>query len=451
MRFFALPQHARFSNKDIFVFIIPIIFEALMTAMLGTADTLMVSKLGEITVAGVALVNHIDNFAKQFLLALAQGGSVVLAQYIGAQNDEKSRSALKNNIRIVTAIGLLLMLVMVVFKNQVLNLLFGGAEKDVLAVSDRYFTIIAFSYPFTALYYSCTNAFRVMGESKIPFISTVIMMTINLILKYIFVFWFNMDVTGAALSTLIALATVGFVLLLRLKSIKNKVQLTGVLKPDFDLNMSKKILKISVPNGLEQGMFQLGALMIAGIISGLGTTAIAGDQIARSISSYTHIPASAFVAVMLMVVGQCMGAGEAGEAKMYTRHILKLDYVVTFINVVIMLIPLKYFISIFNMSPEANKTAFDILLIYNFGSILLYPSSFAIPAALRGAGDTKFVMAVSTASMFLFRIGAAYILVYVFKLGIIGPWIAMVSDWLIRTTVFTMRFKSGKWKENRVI
>ena len=451
MKFWKLPNESRFTNKQLIAFLLPVLFEQLMVAGLGMADTFMVSFLGETAVAGVALVNRIDNFAKQFIVALAQGGSVVLSQYIGAKNEKLARVSLKSNIRIVVSIGLIIMMFMVCFKNQVLHFMFGGAEADVLAVSSTYFTVTAFSYPFIALYYSGSASFRAMGESKVPFMASVVMMSINLLLKYLFIFRMDMGVKGAAFSTLLAMAIVGAILLIMLKRPRNKVQLQGLLRPDFNGSIVKRILTISLPNGIEQGMFQLGALAIAGLVSGLGTAAIAADSISRNISPLIHSIGAAYNAVMLMVVGQCMGARSSDDAAMYTKHILKMDYTMTFFNALLFLCILKPLISIFEVSAEAQNYAFWIMIIYTIGSILMYPSSFAMAAALRGSGDTKFVMIVSTASMFLFRIGAAYIFVHIFKMGVIGTWVAMVSDWVIRSTIFAVRFRRGKWKENQVI
>lgn len=453
MRPFRLPVGARFTNKDIIVFLLPVLFEQLMVAGLGMADTFMVSFLGETAVAGVALVNRIDNFAKQFFVALAQGGSVVLSQYIGAKDLKKAQTSLKNNINIVVGIGLLIMLIMVIFKNQVLSLLFGGAEADVLQISSTYFTVTAFSYPFIALYYACSASFRAMGESKMPFAASVVMMSINLFLKYIFIFKMDMGVTGAALSTLLAMGIVGFSLLFMLKSHKNRVFINKVLGFDFNKRIAGQILTVSVPNGIEQGMFQLGALLIAGLVSGLGTAAIAADSVARTISPFVYCVGAAFNAVMMMVIGQCMGAGKPDEAKFYTKHILKMDYLMTTIAAVFFIIFLTPIISVFKKgaSIEAQNLAYWIMIIYSICSCFLYPSSFALAAALRATGDTKFVMIVASASMFLFRIGAAYIFVHAFKLGVIGTWVAMVSDWVIRTIIFVIRFKKGKWQQNKVI
>lgn len=451
MKFLAQPKGARFTNKDMIIFLLPVFFETLMLAALSTADTFMVStKLGTTALAGVALVNRIDNFAKQFFIAFAQGGSVVMAQYIGAKDEVDARKSLKSNIQIVVGFGVIIMLMMIFLKKQFITLFFGGAEADVLAVSLKYFSVTAISYPFVALYYTCTALFRVMGHTKLPFFSSIVMMGINLGFKYIFIFTMDMGVTGAALSTLLAMAIVGFSLLFMLTLKRTRVRLTNVLNPEFDIKMAKRVLRISVPNGVEQAMFQLGALMLAGLVSGLGEEAINADQVARNLCAGVQI-GTAFNVLMITVVGQCLGANDVDEAIRYKKHILKLDYLLSVIICVFYIMIIKPMISIFNISPQAETWAFQILLLYVIGTATFYPRSFATPSALRGAGDTKFVMIVSIASMFLFRIGCAYFAVYVLDIGVLGIWVAMVSDWVIRTIAFEIRFKSGKWKEHHVI
>ena len=451
MGFLTIGKNARFTNKQIILFLLPVIFEQLTVAILGIADTSMVSSLGDTALSGVALVSRIDNFAKQFFVALAQGGSVIMTQYIGAQNEKSAQTALKDNIRIVVGVGLFVALFMCIFKGSILSTLFGKAEKEVLQVSSSYFTITALSYPLVALYYSGTASFRAMGQSKIPFISMSIMMLMNMTLKYIFIFILNLGVIGAGLSTLIAMGTVGSVQLCMLSRKKNKVQLKGLFKFDFNKSVGKKILTVSLPNGIESAMFQLGALLIAGLVSGLGKAAISADHVARAVTPFVHCVGSAFAAVFLMVSGHCMGADSPKEVRFYTKHLLKLDYIMTLTASILFIILMKPIISIFNISTEAKEYAHQILMLYTVCSCFLYPTSFAVASSLRGTGDTKFVMMVSTLSMFLFRIGAAYIFVNVFDLGIVGTWLAMVSDWAIRSVVFAIRFISGKWEKNRVI
>ena len=452
MKLFSQPTGARFSNKEMILFFLPIYLEQLILAGLGIADTYMVSaKLGATALAGVALVNRIDNFAKQFFVALAQGGSVVLAQYIGAQNEKNAQKSMKNNIQIVVGLGVVVMLLMVLFKKQFITLFFGGAEKDVIKVSLRYFSVTALSYPLVALYYSSTSLFRVMGESRLPFIASVAMMGINLVLKYIFIFVVDMGVEGAALSTLIAMGIMGFSLLFMLTSKKNKIRLAKPLVPDVDFKMSGRILKVSVPNGIEQGMFQFGALILAGLVSGLGKEAINADMISRNLCPIIYGVSAGFNALILMVVGQCMGAEDVNEAVRYKKHIIKINHLFVAAVSVLFVAFLRPMVSVFGVSRQTELWAMQILVIYTIGSNFFYPSSFGTPSALRGSGDTRFVMAVATGSMFVFRIGFAYILVHLFHMGVIGIWVAMISDWIIRQIIFETRFKNGKWKEKRII
>ena len=146
-----------------------------------------------------------------------------------------------------------------------------------------------------------------------------------------------------------------------------------------------------------------------------------------------------------------LGACNLNEANMYTKHILKINYTYTFINVIIFVALLQPLISIFDVSELTKITTYYIMLIYSGGSFLFYPLSFALPSSLRAAGDTKFVMFVSASTMFLFRVGAAYLFDYGFKMGILGTWVAMISDWIIRMTIFIIRYRNGKWQNNKVI
>ncbi len=457
MKFFKLPENPRFTNKALILFLLPIVLEQFMMAGLSIADTFMVSTIGgdktlsDAIVAGVANVNRIDTFAKQFFLAMAQGGSVILSMYIGAKDPKQAERSLKTNIHIVLMFGLALTAIMIGFKTQIINLLFGNADPTVLEYSYAYFTVTALSYPFIALYYAGTASFRAMGESKIPSMAAVAMMVINLALKALFIYVFDLEVQGAALSTLISMCITGITLMLMLGSKKRKVPLRGIFKIDFGGGLARRILGVSIPNGLENAMFQLGALLIASLVAGLGTASIAADQLARNISPIIHSIGSGFSAVMMMVVGQCMGASRPDEATMYTKHILKLDYLFTAVQGVFFMLILRPVVSIFNVSDEAKNLAVSIMVLYIIGSCLFYPTGFALPSALRGAGDTKYVMFISSASMLLFRVLAAYVFVYAFDLGVIGTWVAMVSDWVIRTLIFVIRFARGKWKHKKVI
>ena len=428
MKLFALPEDARFKNKEIILFILPIFFEQVIISLMGIIDTYMVSYLGETAVAGVSI-------------ALATGGSVVVSQYIGARNIKEASRALKTNIQVIFLISTIACIFFVAFRDILLSFLFGTVEEEVMNSSKEFFSINALSYPFLALYNCGSASFRATGNTRIPFMASICMMVINVALKYIFIFVFKLGVSGAALSTLVAYIITGTVQVIMHCSHKNRIVVIKLFKPEWYGGLIGRITKIALPNGIENGLFNLGALILQRLVSTLGTASIAANALASNIAPLTYALGSSFTMAIITFVGQCCGAGDIKGAKFYTKHILKLDYAAMIVNAALAILFTAPLVRMYGLSEEATGYAINIL----------YPMSFALPNALRGTGDTVFTMTVSALSMFLFRIIMAYVFVYVFKIGVIAIWYAMVLDWIIRSLAFVLRYKSGKWEKNHVI
>lgn len=446
-----LPTGASFSNKQIMLFMLPIFLEQLMIAGMGIADTFMVSSLGESAVAGVTLVTSVDRFVRQVFSALAAGGSVVLSQYIGAQNGEKAEEALRSCAHVVFAISCAVSAVMLILNKPILVMLFGEAEPSVVEASQIYFFCTAGSYPLMALYNVGTASYRAMGESRIPFLASLAMMTVNLGLKYLFIFVFDMGVAGAGLSTALGMGLVGIALMILLCLPKNSVHIRKLFCFRYDFSLIGRIFKVSIPNAIENGMFQFGLILLSGLVSTMGTASIAANGIATNLTPLLYCISTGFSMSLMVIVGQCMGAGKKDEAALYIRHVLNLCYLCLALNSVIFALLSGRLISLFGISAEAEQIALRILHLYNITCLLLYPSSFVITYGLRGAGDTKFTMVVAVSSMFLLRIGMSYVFVKVFRTGVMGIWYAQALDWLARSVVFWARYLSGKWKDIRVI
>lgn len=451
MHFLGLPPEARFSNKKIFCFLLPVFLEQLMIAGMGIADTFMVSSIGENAVAGVSLVTSVDKFVRQIFVALAAGGSVILSQYIGAENENKAEEALRSCVHVIFAIAVTVTAVMLIFYQPILGFLFGAAEPEVMEASHIYFFCTALSYPLMALYNIGTASYRAMGDSRIPLIASFSMMAVNLGIKYIFIFVMNWGVAGAGLSTALGTGVVGVVLMLLLRRPQTRVHISSFFCFRYDASLVGRIFKISVPNAVENGMFQFGLIVLQGVIATQGTASIAANGIANNVTPLMYALGTAFGMMLMVLVGQCMGAEETEEASFYIRHVLKLDYLCTFINGLLLLAFVPQLISLFNLSTDAAYLSERIMYVYIVAAMSMYPSSFAVAYGLRGAGDTKFVMIVSIASMFVLRIGVAYFLVLVLRQGVLGIWYAQALDWAVRAVVFWGRYYKGKWKKIKVI
>ena len=187
------------------------------------------------------------------------------------------------------------------------------------------------------------------------------------------------------------------------------------------------------------------------IISLFGTAQIAANAVANNLDSMGCIAGQAMNLAMITVVGQCMGAGEKQQAVYYTKKLWKITYVITFCVNVVILFSLPWILNIYTLSPEAYRYAYILVWIHNGIAILLWPTAFTMPNALRAAGDVKFTMYVSILSMGMFRIVFSIILGIYLGWGAIGVWIAMVIDWIFRASMFVWRFCKKKWLEFKVI
>ena len=288
-RLFKIPEDFPFSGKYILLFMLPIIFEQFLVSSLSIADTFMVSMLPDSStaLAGIANVSRIDLLFKQIFVALAAGGGIFIAQYLGAKQREDANRALKHGVYSMFAIATILAIIMEIFKVPLLNLLFGKVEEQVMQQSVTYYSITILSYPFMALFNAGTASFRSMGKSKATFIASIAMMAINLILKYIFLFPLNMGILGAGLSLLIAYAVVGVALFIMLLSPKNPAHIDKPFDLKMNFNLLGRMYGVALPTGIENGLFQLGALILQTLVATLGTAAINANHLTNNLRLVT--------------------------------------------------------------------------------------------------------------------------------------------------------------------
>lgn len=446
------PIAEKWNNKVLFSLLWPLVIEQLLTVTMGTADTVMVSSVGEFAVSGVNIIDNINNLMAIAFIALATGGTVVCSQYMGRQDYKNSSLAAKQLVYIVTAVSLVITVFVLVFRRQIIRIFYGRIEADVMQAAMIYFLITALSFPLLAIYNSCAALFRSAGNSQIPMRIALMVNIINIGGNALLIYGAGMGVTGAALSTFISRLAAAVVLLVML--VKNRyspVSLSGILDIKFIPSMTRRILNIGVPTGLENSMFQFGRLLTQRIFPFFGTSVIAANAVAGVINSFSFQTGSAFALALLTVVGQCIGAGNYDEAKRLTSKIMKITWLTIFSISGLIFIFRSTLAGLFNLSPEALSAAKLFLSIHCVSMAIGWAFSFALPNALRAAGDTRYVMTAATISMWTVRVSLAYFLCFVIKLGPASVWIAMGADFIVRDSCFILRWKSGRWQNKRVI
>ena len=272
-----------FTREDLKKLIIPLIIEQMLALSIGLFDTLMVSFCGEASVSGVSLVDSISVLLIQILSALATGGAVVCSQYLGKKMPEKAKlSAGQLMFIMLTSSGTVMILVLFLHR-FLLRTIFGQIEADVMDAAQIYFLISAISYPFLGVYNAGAALFRSIGNSKISMYTSLVMNVINIGGNAILIYGAGIGVMGAALATLIARMVSALVMVVLLSKKDNPLCIAtpGCMRPQKDV--IGKILKIGIPSGIENGMFQIGKLLVSSLTATFGTAAIAAYAVANSI------------------------------------------------------------------------------------------------------------------------------------------------------------------------
>jgi len=435
-----------FSNKDLKKLIIPLVFEQTLAITVGMADTMMISSVGEAAISGVSLVDMINMLIFSILAALATGGAVVTSQNIGAKNLQKARKSAKHLLYTVILSSMLITIVVIIAREPLLRLFFGSIEDDVMQNALVYLMISAVSFPFLAVYNACAALFRSMGNSQITLKVSILMNIINVVGNAICIFVLKMGVAGVAIPSLISRAVAGIILYVLLKNPKHVVHFEkGHFS--FDWKIVKNILYIGVPSGIENGIFQLGRVLVVSIISGFGTIQIAANGVANNLDAMGCIIGQAMNLAMITVIGQCVGANDEKQIRYYTKKLLKISYIATIIMNCCILFGLEPILSLYGLSPETTNLAAILVWIHNGCAMLFWPIAFTLPNMLRACNDVKFTMVVSIFSMFAFRIGLSYVIGIRMEMDAIGVWIAMVVDWIFRSILFVIRYLKGNWKK----
>ena len=412
-------ENRLFSKKDLRKLIIPLILEQTLAITVGMADTMMISSAGEAAVSGVSLVDMFNNLIISVLAALATGGAVVTSQCIGAGRREEACRSARQLVFTEAAITIGISVLVLLFHRQILGLFFGQIEADVMQNAIIYLIISVFSFPLLAVYDSCAALYRSMGNAQITLKISLLMNVINVVGNAIGVYVLKLGVAGVAIPSLVSRGVAGVVLFTFLHNPDNLVFLTrGKFK--VDATIVKRILFIGIPSGIENGIFQLGRVLVVSIIAAFGTSQIAANGVANSLDSMGCIVGQAMSLAMITVIGRCVGAGEEGQVRYYTKKLL---------------------------GEKTTRLSYILVMIHDGMAIFLWPASFVLPNMLRACNDVKYTMVVSIFSMITFRIGFSYLFGVHMGWMAVGVWAAMVIDWVFRVLCFVGRYLAGTWRK----
>ena len=451
MNIFKTPEGYIYSNRALLALFIPLLIEYGLEFFVGLADSIMVASLGEAAISGVSLVDFLVQLLIFSFSALATGGAVVAGQYLGDNQIERAQDSATQLVWFSTILSTVLMILVIILRQFLIGTLFGHIESDVWHNAELYLYIVAVSIPFLAIYNVGAAIFRTTNNARLPMRILLICDVLNVIGNAICIYYLGWDVRGVAIPTVISRALAAVLIMHFAVDKDYKLRIKRTLKHKFDFYILRKVLQVGIPYGIENGLFQLGRVLVLSIVSTFGTMAIAANSVGYAIGIFSVLPGFAINLGLTAVISRCVGANDYEQARYYNKKCLIIVVISHIVINLIIFAGLPLILGIYNLSAQTAQMATEMIIWHGIFAIIIWPLSFTLPATFRGAGDSKSVMYISLAVMFACRIGLSYVIAEWMGIGVFGTWIAMFIDWYVRAGIYIYRYFSNKWTEYRVV
>ncbi|MBR5943337.1 MAG: MATE family efflux transporter [Lachnospiraceae bacterium] len=441
-----------FSHREIFSMWVPLILDAFFINAISMLSTSMVSSSGQESIAAVSMINPVGYLLICGFNAIATGGTVVVAQYKGAGDEEDVSRASGQTIFFTMLITLVLSIPFIVFASPITRFFYSGAEEIVLSKAATYLAGTGISIIPYAFYMAVFSIFRGLGETKLCLRLTIYINLSFFIFCIIFINIMKLDVLGSALAYILARllgAVVAGIYLFVTKKDAVVVKARHMFR--LDKNIIGSMLKISLPFGFEQFIMQGGSLLVQKYMVILGTEMMAANAIANSVLMIIYALPQAVGNLVAAVIGRCIGAGRKDDATKYGKSLMGLGTASLVLSIIVFLPLMPLILPIYNPGEAITPIIYKILFVSVIPLIFAWPMSNIAPNILRSAGDATYASVISLIAMWIFRVAAGYIVAIPLGFGITGVWICIILEWVFRALLYGGRIKRGKWLLKKAI
>ncbi|WP_309118553.1 MATE family efflux transporter [Paenibacillus sp.] len=437
--------------KQTFGIILPIFVDNAFLIIMSLLNTAMIGSAGVAAISAVSMVESLNLFIVNLFLALAAGGTVIVAQYKGGGRHEMVSKAVSQAVSLVTIVSVVISVSVIVFHAGILKFLFGGAEAEVFDNARIFLIGSCLTFPLLGAYQAVSGALRGVGATKVSLFLSVIMNLTNFVLNIVFIVLMDLGVVGLVFS-LIAARIVGVAAsmyyLIR-HSPNLHFQWSHLWK--LDGTIAKKIVFIGVPFAMEQMFFNGGKLLTQTYIVQFGTMALTVNAIGSTIAGVYQIGANALSIAIVTVVGQSIGRKDIQDARKFVKSFMGLSTIWFGLATAVILPFFPYLVRLFSPPEDIIPTVFTLVVLIAIAQPLFWTLSFLLPSALRAAGDSNYTSITALLTMWLVRVVLGYLLGVTFGFGIIGVWVAMIVEWGVRGLFFAWRFKGDKWYRHNLV
>lgn len=444
-------SHSISAKKQLFIITWPIFIEVFLQSLMRFSDVFMLSFVSDGAVAAIGVVNQIMVFTFVLFNFTAMGSGIVVAQFVGAKEPRKVNKTIAHAITINLLFGILISLIVFFFRYQFLNLF--NLEASLYQYADVYMMIVGITLFAQAMILTISAILQAMGYTKDVMIIVLIMNAFNILGNYLFIFGAlgvpALGVTGVAIATAVCKVVIMFVIFTTLyKRLPHKIKFSRYF--NLEKEYIGKILHIGIPSAGEQLSYNISQIFLTVFITSMGAVALATRVYAQNLLMFTTVFSMSMSKGMQIYIGQLVGAGKQKQAYHDLFMGVKYALMVALTVGTILAVLGQQIFGFFSNDQDIIALGSIILII----GLLLEPgrtSNLVIISALRASGDARFPVLIGMASMWGVCIPLAYVLGITFDFGLIGVWIAMLTDEWLRACLMTLRWRSKKWMNKALV
>lgn len=432
---------------------LPVAFQNLLNMVVNMVDTLMIGELGTSAVAAVGLGNKVYFVFALLVFGISSGIGLLSAQYWGSKDIKSIRRVLGLGILIAISASLIFTL-SAFFIPEALMRIF-TASPDTIKLGISYLVVVCFSYPFTALTNIHVYTLRAMGEVKIPVITSVSAIIINITANYILIFGKlgmpALGVAGAAYATLIARVFECLAVLIIIRIIKSP--LVCFLKEMFSFNkhIISQFMTNSIPVIANELMWGLGITVYSMAYGRMGDEAVAAVTIATTLTDVTLVIFMGLAAASVVVLGNEMGADHLEKAKKYASYFYVVSIFMGLIASLICLLVGRQYSLMFNVSDKVRKDVVYCLIAHAFLQPFVGITTVNMVGILRSGGDTRASFLIDISGVWLIGVPLAFIGGLLFKFPVYIVYAMVTGEEIYKTVLGYIRYKKYKWLKNLAV
>ena len=427
---------------------IPVVINSFLQTMYNLTDTYWLGKLGTEELAAINLVTPLQNIVVNFGTGITVAGSVLIAQFIGAKQDDDARSMANQIFACAMIFSIVCAAGCCIATPAIVSWL--GADGVTWSYSKTYMQLVILDMPFLYMVniYAAIN--QAQGDTVRPMFLNLLGISLNMVLDPLMMVVFRLGVAGAALATITAKAVPAVIAFILLQN-RDKLVYLRLSALKFEKEKLKSILIIGLPTAVGGSTLQLGFLLMSKNVFKYGTQAMAAYGIGNKVNGLISLPSNGIGSAVSTIVGQNVGAKQMERAEQGYKLSMKISVVFLFIGgMILSRMPISTaIVTVFSKDAEVIRMAADFLSIMAFWCFAngIYNSTIGL---FQGSGHTEVTMLVEMSRLWVFRFAALFICEQLLQMGVRSIWYSVVVSNGISAVILYVVYKTGYWKKNRV-